>query len=1137
VFVAIVLIVCFALILNTRSRLSRMEQRIRILEDARREAHPESVTDAETWPGTVTEMAVVQATAPPPEIVEPLPESMAPVEAEMSAKRRPARIVHRRAVLDVPVVEAIGSDVPLEPEASEAAEPTVEAAASEAPAEAVAAAARVEVADAPAQPRGLSINFEDLFGRRLPIWAGGITLAIAGVFIVKLAIDAGFFAPWVRVVCGLLFGTALIGGAEAALRAEAKVRDDRVRQALSGAGLATLYASVLMASNGYGLIGPAAAFAGMALITAGALALSIRFGAPSALLGLAGGLATPALVGSAQPDIPLLSSYLALTIGGLTAVSRMKRWAWLGVSALLGGAGWSLLLILNGALDLASSLSVGVLVMLLALGLPLLAFAGPRATTLRSLTALVGAGQLALLVAVGGFTPLNWGLFALIAIAGQWLSWREGGFEIVPSIGLGLSALLLAVWPDPDAGWFAAIGGAMALIHGAPLLLKLWRDPPRFQRALELSALSLAIPALTALHFYRHDGSIDNLLALLATLGAAVSALGAGLGWKKPERLTDARFALLATSTGFLLACALALILPYWALPFGVAAIAAAMLLMGERARDARLEPVAAAFAAAALPILFASDPGAIGETVRLAGVDARGADIQGLARWLGVGAVFALFAARAAARPIRLGGYLVATLLGYGALAQVAPGWAMPLALGVAVLGLFLAGMRKADLRIEAIAGVVALGAPALLSITGDHPYDEWLRLGGAGDPAIDPLALLRWVAVAALGLLFAVRARTPAIRMIGQGLAALFVYGALAQLMPAAALPATAAAGLIGLSVLARRSDWISFVPSTGMLASIVALWAAEPAATWLGAALLSLGGLPMTIDVALLSVSSVLERLLAPVVLAGVALWHGRALLSRRTAVVVASTIAVPALMALHSLYRIGFAAVAGDDFAATGLAERCIWAGLLLVGGWALSRRAEARPIAIGVIAAGTLHALAYTLLLHNPLWYDQAVGAIPIINWLIPAFALVPAGLWLLAGLVPATMPRFEPARRVLHMILIVLFAYATLRQVFVGTVLTVPGLTGFEDIMRSIVAIALAIGFLLWGIRSNGRDWRIASLVLMLAAVLKVFLRDASGLEGLLRIGSFVALGFSLIGIGWLYSRQLSGGANKATES
>ena len=39
--------------------------------------------------------------------------------------------------------------------------------------------------------------------------------------------------------------------------------------------------------------------------------------------------------------------------------------------------------------------------------------------------------------------------------------------------------------------------------------------------------------------------------------------------------------------------------------------------------------------------------------------------------------------------------------------------------------------------------------------------------------------------------------------------------------------------------------------------------------------------------------------------------------------------------------------------------------------------------------------------------------------------------------------------------------------------------------------------------------------------------MIKVFLIDAAGLEGLLRIASFMALGFSLIGIGWVYTRQL----------
>ncbi|MCB2068052.1 MAG: DUF2339 domain-containing protein, partial [Erythrobacter sp.] len=57
--------------------------------------------------------------------------------------------------------------------------------------------------------------------------------------------------------------------------------------------------------------------------------------------------------------------------------------------------------------------------------------------------------------------------------------------------------------------------------------------------------------------------------------------------------------------------------------------------------------------------------------------------------------------------------------------------------------------------------------------------------------------------------------------------------------------------------------------------------------------------------------------------------------------------------------------------------------------------------------------------------------------------------------------------------------------------------------------------------------RTGSQSWRIGSLVLMLLAVLKVFLVDAAGLEGLLRVASFLALGLSLIGIGWIYARQL----------
>jgi uncharacterized membrane protein len=225
-------------------------------------------------------------------------------------------------------------------------------------------------------PEERKFGFEDIFGRKLPIWAGGITLAVAGMLIVKYSIDAGLISPLVRVISGLIFGFALIGSAELALRADDRVRDPRVRQALAGAGVASLYGAILIAANVYHLVGPVTAFFAMAAVTALAMGLSLRFGAPSALLGLAGGLAAPALVGSGEPNIPLLASYLAMAVGGLSVLSKSQRWMWLGIGALTGGFGWAGLLLLGGTLDSAATISHGIYIILLGIVLPMVAFSG-----------------------------------------------------------------------------------------------------------------------------------------------------------------------------------------------------------------------------------------------------------------------------------------------------------------------------------------------------------------------------------------------------------------------------------------------------------------------------------------------------------------------------------------------------------------------------------------------------------------------------------------------------------------------------------------------------------------------------------------------------------------------------------------
>jgi uncharacterized membrane protein len=971
------IIILFILLTDTRGRLKRAEATL--LEAAKR-------------------IGALQRGAAPPVTEEAAAEIAAAVrEAAVPVQGRPV------VAADATPLPALSAD-PVESIIETPPSPTV----------AAAPAPKPPKAPVPAGPPvSLASRFENLFGKTLPIWAGGLTLAIAGVLIVRYAIDAGFFAriftPGVQIVAGLLFGLGLIGGAEYAWRNEEKLRDVRVPQALSGAGIATLYAAIMVAANVYQLIGPLLAFLALALVTAAALGLSLRFGPPSALLGLAGGLAAPAMVGAVEPNVPLLAVYLALTIAGLAGVARARRWPWLALAALIGGIGWGLWMVLaSAALDVVAALSIGGFVLLLAIALPMMAFDGPRSTLLRAASAVVGALQLALLVGYGGFAPLHWGLFALIAAAGQWLAWRERGFAIVPAISLLLSLALLAAWPDPTPFWFGLIGLSLLIIHALPLLVRLWVAPKKLRPALELCVIALAAAPLTKWHFW---DIADGSLALVALGGALLTATAIGRGWNVEGRTSDGRVAWLAATAGALLALAILLVIPAWLAPLGIATVAAALFFFGKAALDPRIERVAAGFVGAALVALVAT-PRALAELPRLA----EGAD-------------------------------------------------------------------------------------------------------------SADGMAIIRWGDLAVAALLFAVRGESAIVRRLGQIGAALFAYGAVAQLLPANALMLVPALGGAAVLLAARRVPFSRVDGAAASLAALSLAWAALPMVIWSTKASLSLVGMPMQFDDTLLTIEPLLLRLLLPALLFAIPVWLVRDALPRWLWIAALSLAAIVGGVAVHSLYRIGFAAAAGGDFVTTGILQRLIWEALLIGAGWFAMARGLigiARPL----IIAGTVHALFYGLILHNPLWSAQAVGSWPLINLLLPLFLLS----WFGLTRMPALFARaqLDRAIQIATMLLVAGLVWATLRQLFHGALLAQPGVTDAENILRSILILALALGFLLWGIRAKRHDWRIASLVLMIGAAGKVFLFDASGLEGLARIGSFVALGFSLIGIGWLYSRQLA---------
>jgi uncharacterized membrane protein len=309
------------------------------------------------------------------------------------------------------------------------------------------------------------------------------------------------------------------------------------------------------------------------------------------------------------------------------------------------------------------------------------------------------------------------------------------------------------------------------------------------------------------------------------------------------------------------------------------------------------------------------------------------------------------------------------------------------------------------------------------------------------------------------------------------------------------------------------------------------VIVAWSILPIAKWLSGGAASLIADPFLVQDAAFAPDA-LWTLLVPALMATAMflLPNSPRAIERKVAAGFAGALG---LIAVHSLYKTAFGISSIDDFIVYGLAERLVWQVGLVAAAAALWRFGHRRVAALPAVAA-TAHALIYNLVLHNPLWTEQAVGPLPLLNLLLPVYAL-PLGALLLAqrderirDIVPA--PAFGTAQ----MLLALLFVGSSVRQLFHGALLVEPGFGQTESIAWSIAAIALAVGFLLWGIAKSSREWRIGSLVLMLAAVTKVFLWDASGLEGLLRIASFVALGFSLIGIGWLYARHLGSGQRAA---
>ncbi len=175
------------------------------------------------------------------------------------------------------------------------------------------------------------------------------------------------------------------------------------------------------------------------------------------------------------------------------------------------------------------------------------------------------------------------------------------------------------------------------------------------------------------------------------------------------------------------------------------------------------------------------------------------------------------------------------------------------------------------------------------------------------------------------------------------------------------------------------------------------------------------------------------------------------------------------------------------------------------------------------ILLGVAAA---QVLLLQLLFSNPMWTSDSVGTYPVLNVLLLAYA-VPAAF---AFRVASTIRQTKYAGLAQYADIagyVLVFAYVTLEvtRAFEGPVFHWARHGNAELYTYSVVWLAYAVALLALGIAFGKSLLRFASLAVLVVTALKVFLVDMAGLPDLYRVASFLGLGLSLVGIGFIYQR------------
>jgi uncharacterized membrane protein len=202
---------------------------------------------------------------------------------------------------------------------------------------------------------------------------------------------------------------------------------------------------------------------------------------------------------------------------------------------------------------------------------------------------------------------------------------------------------------------------------------------------------------------------------------------------------------------------------------------------------------------------------------------------------------------------------------------------------------------------------------------------------------------------------------------------------------------------------------------------------------------------------------------------------------------------------------------------------------VWltAGWWRVRAYARSRRSIDAWYSAILIGLGAVAVFIGQLVVLNPAFTGEAVGAWPLLNQLLIGY-LAPAALLVLIARDLESIDGLERWRLAGAIgALILAFTWITLetKHAFQGERLLAWHQSDAEYYAYSAVWLCFAFVLLAAGLWRGQAALRYGALAVLLVAVLKVFISDMAGLEGLYRVASFLGLGLSLVAIGWIYQR------------